>query len=148
MAHPAQWGDTGRWRLWAFMGGGLPAGSRCAENIGQELPAPLRVTVLGGFCPTLVSISFWPHRAFLACRLSLLQRACALVVVVGLPTLVVFLAVECWALECLEEEAPVFTASAFSLWHVGSSGDQRSEPVSPALQGRCLTSGPQVATCT
>ena len=74
----AQWGDTDRWRLWAFRGGGLPADPvrQGAENIGQELPAPLRVTVLGGALLKYGSISFWPHGAFLAaCRLSLLQRA-------------------------------------------------------------------------
>ena len=71
-------GDTGRWRLWAFTGGGVPADpiSRGAENIGQELPAPLGVTVLGGCLLKYSSISFWLHGAFLAaCRLSLLQQA-------------------------------------------------------------------------
>ena len=54
------------------------------------------------------------------------SRACALVAVDGLPTLVASLAVECWALECL---GSVFTASFFcGTWDLLGTRDRTGVP--------------------
>ena len=75
-----------------------------------------------------------------ACLPHLSEQALCSSWVIGLPTLAASLAVERWALECLGSVLAVYRLN-FSV-ACGVIWGSEIEPVSPALQGRFLTTGP------